>query len=191
MWSVPSPVAMGSVGHFISTSGVFNVQEGIDLVNAATKTRKRLTQCEALRRAREKIQLERVSPKPKRVTDDDSSGPRDRDRWVILPGHLASYAGELGVISQGHIWTYRVDRRAGWVDANGIKHYPDKGVYLGPVDALDPNYKRENNGPGQRSAEGDKTPGFVLGSEASGSRPPVRNRGGFVTPWWSAQKGQP
>jgi hypothetical protein len=55
------------------------------------------------------------------------------------------------------------------VDDNGVKHTPVTAVYLGPVDALDPNCKPESKGPGQRPAEGDKTPGFVLGSEASGS----------------------
>jgi hypothetical protein len=131
---------------------------------------KRLTQTEALQQARAEIQAEQVSPKPKRVADDDGSEPRDRERWRPLPKHLAAYAGEQAIISQGHVWTHRVDRRAGWTDSDGVKHYPCRGVYLGPVDALDPNYQHaENKGPGKRAAEGDKTPSFVLGSKASSS----------------------
>jgi hypothetical protein len=55
------------------------------------------------------------------------------------------------------------------MDDTGVKHYPVKGVYLGPVDALDPNYKRENNGPRHPTAKGAKTPRFVLDSKASSS----------------------
>lgn len=149
---------------------------------AQAKLRKLPTKAEALDQARAQIWGKKVSPKPTPVRDEDSPRPRDRDRWITLPKHLAAYAGELGVISQGHIWTHRVNRRAGWVDANGVKHYPDRGVYLGPVDALNPNYQRENKGPGQLHAKGAKTPQFVLGSEASSSNDHLSNNGRVLSP---------
>ena len=152
------------------------------MVNAATKTRKRLTQAEALDQARARIQAEKVSPKPKRVADEDSLGPRDREQWITLPKHLSMYVGEQGVISQGYVWTHRVDRRAGWTDADGVKHYPYRGVYLCPVDALDPNYQCENKGPGQRTAKGDKTPSSVLDSEASSSDGHLLETEGVLSP---------
>ena len=42
--------------------------------------------------------------------------PRDRERWLTLPNHLAYYAGEQGVISQGAIWTHRINWGASWID---------------------------------------------------------------------------
>jgi hypothetical protein len=112
------------------------------LVNAAAKTRKRPTQAEALEQARAQIQAEKVSPKTKRATDEVSSSPRDREQWITLPKHLAIYVGEQAVVSQGHIWTHRIDRREAWTDDKGVKHTPVKAVYLGPVEALDPNYTK-------------------------------------------------
>jgi hypothetical protein len=81
------------------------------MVQASPKPRKRVTKAEALKQARAQIWAKKVLPKPRPARDEDSPRPRDRDRWFILPKHLAAYAGELGVISQGHIWTYRVDRQ--------------------------------------------------------------------------------
>jgi hypothetical protein len=135
-------------------------------VTAPTKTR-RLTQAEALDQVRAQILAEQVSPKPKRARDADSSGPRDRDRWITLPKHLAIYPKEQAIISQGHLWSHRIDRRAAWVDNRGAKHTPVRLVYLGPVDSLNSNYMPENKRPGQQTVEGDKTHDFVLGSDAS------------------------
>jgi hypothetical protein len=146
------------------------------------KPRKRLSKAEALEQVRAQIWANKVSPKPKRATDEESSRPRDRDRWVTLPKHLAAYAGELGVISQGHIWTHRIDRRAARTDANGTRRTPVRLVNLGPVDALDPNYQHENNWPGQRTVKGAKTPRFVLGSKASRSDDHLLEHDGVLAP---------
>src|SRR5919106_683115 len=99
------------------------------MVQASPKLRKRLTQAEALEQARARILAEESSPKPKPATDEDSSGPRDRERWITLPKHLALYPKEQAVISQGHIMTHRADRRSAWVDDKGVKHTPVRGVY--------------------------------------------------------------
>jgi hypothetical protein len=152
------------------------------MVRASPKLRKRLTQTEALEQAREQIRAEKVSRKPQPATNKESSGPRHRDQWISLPQHLAAYPNEQAVISQGHIWTHRVDRRAGWIDENGTKHYPFKSVYLGPADALNPNYQRENKGPGQQTVKGDKTTSFVLSSTASGSSDHLLKNVGVLSP---------
>src|SRR5919106_5758329 len=141
------------------------------MVSVPAKARKRLTQAEALEQARAQMRAERVSPKPKRatprdgvrVTDEDISGPRDRERWITLPKHLSIYVGEQAVISQGYVWTHRVDRRAARTDDNGVKRTPVRLVNLGPVDALNPSYQRENDGPGQSLNKGCKNTDFVLG----------------------------
>jgi hypothetical protein len=88
---------------------------------------------------------------------------------MTLPKHLSMYVGEQGVISQGYVWTHRVDRRAARTDTSGVKRTPVRLVNLGPVDALNPSYQRENNRPGQQAAKGAKTPDFVLDSKASRS----------------------
>jgi hypothetical protein len=146
-----------------------------------TTRKKRLTQAEALEQVRAQIRVEKVSPKPRWVRErsdgpdgpghstHDGSGQRDREQWITLPKHLSMYVGEQGVISQGYVWTHRVDRRAARTDANGVKRTPVRLVNLGPVDARNPNYQRENNGPGQQTVKGAKTPGFVLDSKASRS----------------------
>jgi hypothetical protein len=139
------------------------------MVSTATKPRKRLTQAEALEQARARLQEEESSPKPRRAKGEDNSGPRDRERWITLPKHLSMYTGEKGVIDQGHIWTHRIDRRAARTDANGARRTPVRLVNLGPVEALDPHYNRENKGPGQQTTKGAKTPDFVLDSKASRS----------------------
>jgi hypothetical protein len=128
---------------------------------------KRLTQAEALERVRKQMKEAEARPKPKRVADEDSSGPRDRDRWVSLPKHLAQYVGEQAVVSQGWLWTHRIDRHSARVDSDEVKRTPVHPVCLGPVDALDPNYKPKNKGLGQSTVEGDKTPDLVLGLEAT------------------------
>jgi hypothetical protein len=152
------------------------------MISAPVKSRKRLTQAEALEQARAQIWAEQVTPKTKRVTDHDSSGPKDREQWIVLPKHLALYVGEQVVISQGHIWTHRIDRRSARVGSDGVKHTPVRLVCLGPVDALDPNYKRENIGPGQRTAKGDKTPDFVLGSDAGCTDSHLSGNKGVLSP---------
>ena len=110
----------------------------------------------------------------KRSTDEDGLVSRDRERWISLPKHLAAYIGEQAVISQGWLWTHRIDRHSATTDSQGTTHIPARLVYLGPVDALDPNYKPENKGLGQSTIEGDKTLDFVLGSEATCIDPRVR-----------------
>jgi hypothetical protein len=152
------------------------------LVNTTTKTRKRLTRAESLAQARAQLQAEKVSPKPKRVEDEDSPGPRDREQWLVLPRHLARYVGEQAVVSQGYIWTHRVDRRSARTDANRVKHSPVRAVCLGPVDALNPNYQRENNGSGQQTTKGAKTPSSVLGSKASRSDDHLLETEGVLSP---------
>ena len=131
------------------------------------KQSKRLTQAEALEQARAQIKETEARPRPKRVAGEDSSGQRDRERWITLPTHLAVYGGEQAVISSGWLWTHRLNRLHSWTDSQGNKHTPVYLVCLGPVDALDPNYKAGNKGLGQSTIEGDKTPDFVLGSDAS------------------------
>ncbi|HZA23530.1 MAG TPA: hypothetical protein VFA32_13180 [Dehalococcoidia bacterium] len=150
------------------------------MVSAPAKARKRLTQAEALEQARERIRAEKEAPK--QSTDKDGSGSGGRERWLLLPKHLSMYAGEQGVVDQGRIWSHRADRRAARTDANGVKHTPVRLINLGPVDALDPNYKRENNGPGQPTAKGAKTPSFVLGSKASGSSDHLLETEGVLSP---------
>jgi hypothetical protein len=138
------------------------------MVQAPPRPRKRrLTQAQALQQVREQIKEAEARPKPKRVADEDSTETRDRDRWVVLPKHLSQYVGEQAVISQGVLWTHRIDRHSATTDSQGTKHIPVQLVCLGPTDALDPNYKPENKGLGQQSVEGDKTPGFMLGSDAT------------------------
>jgi hypothetical protein len=162
------------------------------MVGKVAKPRTRLTQIEALEQARARIQAEKATPKPKRVAGEDSPGPRDREQWITLPKHLSTYVGEQGVIHQGRLWVRRIDRLAARTDAHGVKHTPVRQISLGPADVLDPNYQRKNNGPGQQTTKGAKTPDFVLDSKASRSeRPPARNRGGFGTPWRSTPKGRP
>jgi hypothetical protein len=137
------------------------------MVQAPPKPRKRLTQAEALEQARRQMKEAEARPKPKRAANDDSVETRDRERWVVLPKHLAAYVGEQAVISSGWIWTHRLDRLHSWTDSQGNKHTPVRLVCLGPADALDPNYKPEKKELSQPTAEGDKTPDFVLGSDAS------------------------
>jgi hypothetical protein len=55
-------------------------------------------------------------------------------------------------------------------------------VYLGAIDALDPNGKRENNGPGQQAAKGAKTSDFVLDSKASRSDDHLLETEGVLAP---------
>jgi hypothetical protein len=80
---------------------------------------------------------------------------------------LSQYVGEQAVISQGVLWTHRIDRHAATTDSQGTKHIPVKLVCLGPVDALDPSRQREKTGLGQRTSEGNKSRDFVLNSNAS------------------------
>jgi hypothetical protein len=159
-------------------------------------TRKRLpSRSEALARARAQIRAERVSPKPKRGTKErsdglggsghsteDNSGPRDRERWITLPKHLSMYTGEQGVIDQGFVWVHRVDRRAARTGRDGVKRTPVRLINLGRVGVLDPNYQRENNGPGGPTAKGDKTSEFVLGSATSGSSDRLLKKEGVLSP---------
>ena len=169
------------------------------MISTLAKPRKRLTRGEALEQARAQIQAEKVFPKPKQIADEERPGPRDREQWMTLQKHLAGYVGEQAVVSQGYIWTHRVDRRGAWTDDNGVKHSPVRAVCLGPAEALDPNYKPgqrpdgigtlagmgrsiQKKGPGQRTAEGDKTPGFVLGSEARGSSDHLSENKGVLAP---------
>jgi hypothetical protein len=152
------------------------------MVQAPPKPRKRLTQAEALEQARAQIKEDQARPKPKRVADEDSSGQRDRERWITLPKHLAQYLGEQAVISSGWIWTHRIDRHSARVDSDGVKLIPVHPVCLGPVDALDPNYKPENLGLGQPTIEGDKTPDFMLGSDASCSSEHLSGNEGVLSP---------
>jgi hypothetical protein len=126
------------------------------MVQAPPKPRKRLTQAEALEQARRQIKEAEARPKPKRAANDDSAETRERERWVVLPKHLAAYVGEEAVICQGWLWTHRVDRLQATTDTQGIKHIPVKLVCLGPVDALDSNYKPKNKGLGQSTVEGTK-----------------------------------
>jgi hypothetical protein len=100
------------------------------MVQSPRKPRKRLTQAEALEQARRQIKEAEARPKPKRVADEDSSGQRDRERWVTLPKHLAAYIGEEAVISQGWLWTHRIDRLHATTDAQGTKHIPVRLVCL-------------------------------------------------------------
>jgi hypothetical protein len=137
------------------------------MVQSPRKPRKRLTRAEALEQARKQMKEDQARPKPRRVADEDSSGQRDRERWIALPKHLAQYMGEQAVISSGWIWTHRIDRIHSWTDSQGNKHTPVRLVCLGPVTALDPHYKPENKALGQSTVEGDKTPDFVLSSDAS------------------------
>jgi hypothetical protein len=140
---------------------------GGHLVQAPPKLRARLTQAEALEQARKQMKEDQARPKPKRVADEDSSETRDRDRWVGLPKHLSQYIGEQAVISQGVLWTHRIDRHSATTDSQGTKHIPVRLVCLGPVAALDPNYQREKTGLGQRAPEGNKSRDFVLNGNAS------------------------
>jgi hypothetical protein len=147
------------------------------------KQRKRLTQAEALEQARRQMKEAETRSKPKRVADEDSSEVRDRDRHVILPKHLAQYVGEEAVVSQGVLWTHRLDRHSATTDSQGTKHIPVKLVCLGPAAVLDPNNQPAKSGLGQRTAEGNKSGDFVLNSNAS--RPsdyPVSEGDNFDTP---------
>jgi hypothetical protein len=146
------------------------------------RRRKRLTQAEALEQARAQIKEAGPRSKPKRVADEDSSEVRDRDRHVILPKHLAQYAEEQAVVSQGALWTHRLDRHSATTDSQGTTHIPVRLVCLGPVDALDPNFKPGNKSLGQSTIEGDKTLDFVLGSEATCIDSHVSENGGFCHP---------
>jgi hypothetical protein len=138
------------------------------MVQAPPRSRKRrLTQAQALQQVREQIKEAESRPKSKRIDSQDSTETRDRERWITLPKHLAQYVGEQAVISSGWIWTHRLDRLHSWTDSQGNKHTPVRLVCLVPADALDPNYKPGNKGLSQPTAEGDKTPDFVLGSDAS------------------------
>ena len=149
-----------------------------------TKSRpgKPLTKAVALEQARAQIRAEQVHPKERRTSGEDGSNTRDRERWITLPKHLAMYAGEQAVISSGWIWTHRIDRLHSWTDPQGNKHAPVRLVCLGPADALDPNYKPENKGLSQPTAEGDKTPDFVLGSDASCSSEHLLENEGVLSP---------
>jgi hypothetical protein len=80
------------------------------------------------------------------------------------------------------VWTHRVDRRAARTHDNGVKRTPVRLVNLGPVDALDPHYKHEKKGPGQQTAKGAKTPGFVLRSAVSGSSDHLLENEGVLSP---------
>jgi hypothetical protein len=80
---------------------------------------------------------------------------------------LSQYVGEQAVISQGVLWTHRIDRHAATTDSQGTKHIPVKLVCLGPVHALGPSRQREKTGLGQRAAEGNKSRDFVLNGNAS------------------------
>jgi hypothetical protein len=146
------------------------------------RRRKRLTQSEALEQARAQIKEAEARPKPKRAANDDSSETRDRERWVVLPKHLAAYMGEQAVVSQGWLWTHRLNRHSATTDSRGTKHIPVELVCLGPVAALDPNYKPENKGPGQSTVEGDKTPDSVLDSDASCSIEHLSENGRVLSP---------
>jgi hypothetical protein len=145
-----------------------------------TTRKKRLTLGAALEQARAQIRGEKVAPK--QSADEHGAESRDRERWITLPKHLSMYVGEEGVISQGYVWTHRVDRKAARTDASGVKRTPVRLVNLGPVDAPGPNYQRENKGPGQLHAKGAKTPQFVLGSEASSSNDHLSNNGRVLSP---------
>jgi hypothetical protein len=160
------------------------------MVNILPKPRKRLTQAEALEQARARLQEEESSPKPRRARAEDNTGPRDRERWITLPKHLAMYPGEIGVIDQGWIWSHRIDRRAARTDANGVKHTPVRVVCLGPVDALNPNFKHENKRPGQRNAKGVKTSQFVLGSDATCTDDRLSSGKGFLAPPFNSDQGR-
>jgi hypothetical protein len=149
------------------------------------KPRKRLTQAEALERARAQLKEAEARSKPKRVADEDDSGQRDRDRWVTLPRRLGEYVGEQAVISQGWLWTHRIDRLHATTDSQGTKHIPVRPVCLGPTDVLDPNYKPKNKGLGQSTVEGDKTLGFMLGSEATCTNSHLSENEGFLSPPWT------
>jgi hypothetical protein len=86
-----------------------------------SKQSKELTRAEALEQARKQMKEDQARPKPRRVADEDSSGQRDRERWIALPKHLAQYMGEQAVISSGWIWTHRIDRIHSWTDSQGNK----------------------------------------------------------------------
>jgi len=139
------------------------------MTRVPTISRKRLSKSEALEQARSLLKEDHDIRRPKNVTTEDRAIPRDRDRPIELPSHLAVHPGEHGIISSGFIWTHRADWQASIIDAVGTKRTPIRPVCLGPVAALNPDFKSENPGPGQAEAEGDKTPGFVLGSGASRS----------------------
>ena len=123
-----------------------------------TKSRpgKPLTKAVALEQARAQIRAEQVHPKERRTSGEDGSNTRDRERWITLPKHLAMYAGEQAVISSGWIWTHRIDRHSARVDSDGVKLIPVHPVCLGPVDALDPNYKPKIRGWVNRLLKGTK-----------------------------------
>jgi hypothetical protein len=125
--------------------------------------RKRLSKSESLKQARSQLKEDHDIRSPKNVTTEE------RDRPIELPSHLAVYPGEHGIISSGFIWTHRADWQVSRIDAVGTKRTPIRQVCLGPVAALEPNFKSDNPGPDQTEAEGDKTPGFVLGPGASRS----------------------
>jgi hypothetical protein len=95
----------------------------------------------ALEQVRKQIKEDQTRSKPRGVADEDSSETRDRERWVSLPKHLAQYTEERAVVSQGWLWTHRLDRRHATTDSQGTKHIPVRLVCLGPVAALDPNYE--------------------------------------------------
>jgi hypothetical protein len=153
------------------------------MVQAPSRPRKRrLTQAQALQQVREQIKEAESQPKSKRIDSQDSTETRDRERWITLPKHLAQYVGEQAVISSGWIWTHRLDRLHSWTDSQGNKHTPVRLVCLVPADALDPNYKPEKKGLSQPTAEGDKTPDFVLGSDASCSSEHLSENEGVLSP---------
>jgi hypothetical protein len=131
------------------------------------RRRKRLTQSEALEQARAQIKEAEARSKPRRAANDDSSETRDRERWIVLPKHLAAYVGEEAVISQGWLWTHRIDRHSASVDSDGVKRMTVYPVCLGPVAALEANYQPEKPGLGKQTAEGNKSRDFVLNSHAS------------------------
>ena len=138
------------------------------MVQAPPRPRKRrLTQAQALQQVREQIKEAASRPKSKRIDSQDSAETRDRERWVVLPEHLSQYVGEQAVISQGVLWTHRIDRHAATTDSQGTNHIPVKLVCLGPVDALNPNYQPEKPGLGKQTAEGNKSRDFVLNLNAS------------------------
>jgi len=140
--------------------------------------RKRLTQGEALQQARAQMREHQAWPKPKWINSQDSSDTRARDRHVILPKHLAQYVGEQAVISQGVLWTHRIDQLHASTDSPGNKHIPVWLVCLGPVAALDPNYQPEKSGLGQRASEGNRSRDFVLNGNASRPGDYLESEGG-------------
>ncbi len=140
---------------------------------------RKLTRAEALEQARAQIKEDQARPtKSERAANDDSSEARDRDRHISLPKHLAQFAGEAGVVSQGWVWTHRLDRHSATTDSQGTKHIPVKLVCLGPVAALEPNYQPEKPGLGKQTAEGNKSGDFVLNSNASRPSDHLESEGG-------------